>query len=188
MHRKRLIVLVFGVLALAGCSAKVSTSATTTTAASSATTATTGAPATTAATSPPTTKAAGKPSGKDGTFAFTVTGQQCGLTTVGSGPLAQTAPSGSSWCVYNLTVMNDKGSSGDYFAGNQKAIDASGKQLSVDTTALIYMDNASASETSTINPGISVDVVMPVQVANGDTIKYLELHDSAFSGGVKVPV
>lgn len=67
----------------------------------------------TANTSPPTTKAPGQPTGKDGTFAFTVTGQQCGLTTVGTDPLTQTAPAGSSWCVDNFTVTNDKGSSGD---------------------------------------------------------------------------
>ena len=63
-----------------------------------------------------------------------------------------------------------------------------GKQLSADTTTLIYMDNASASETSTINPGVSVDVTLPFQLSTGDSIKYLELHDSAFSGGVKVSV
>jgi hypothetical protein len=87
-----------------------------------------------------------------------------------------------------MTVTNDKSSSGDYFVGNQKAIDTSGKQLSADTMALIYMDNSSASEMSTINPGVSIDVQIPFQLATGDTIKTLVLHDSAFSGGVKVNV
>jgi hypothetical protein len=35
---------------------------------------------------------------------------------------------------------------------------------------------------------VSVDVTLPFQLSTGDSIKYLELHDSAFSGGVKVSV
>jgi len=165
------------------------TTATSTTVATTATTVATPAtdppsPATTAATTPPPPT---HPSGKDGNFAFTVNSQQCGLTTVGTA-YPKTAPAGTQWCVYLMTVTNDKSASGDYFAGNQKAIDASGKQLSADTTALIYMDNSSASDMSTINPGVSIDVTVPFQLATGDSIRQLVLHDSMFSGGVKVDV
>ena len=171
---------------------KAASATTTTAAATSTTTATTVAtpatdppsPATTAATTPPPPT---QPSGKDGNFAFTVNSQQCGLTTIGTS-YPETAPAGTQWCVYLMTVTNDKSAAGDFFAGNQKAIDASGKQLSADTTALIYMDNSSASDMSTINPGVSIDVTVPFQLATGDTIKYLDLHDSMFSGGVKVNV
>jgi hypothetical protein len=191
-HRKVLwitlgvVVLIIVIAAAAGGSKNKNTNAsatTTTTAASgSATTATTAT----------TSKAGGHGLNqvvKDGSFAFTVTGVQCGVTSVGDpATIGKTAPAGTQWCVYTMTVTNDKSASGDYFAGNQKALDASGKQLSADTTALIYMDNSSASETSTINPGVSIDVQIPFQLATGDTIKTLVLHDSAFSGGVKVNV
>jgi hypothetical protein len=177
-----LAVVVIAGLTMAACgsgsSAKSATPATSTTAV----------PGATAATSPPTTKAAGNPTGSDGSFKFTVTSQQCGQTTIGTDPLTTTAPSGTQWCVYGLNVANVKGSAQTFGASNQKAIDASNKQLSVDDTAVIYEPGGAASAFSTVNPGVSIDVQIPFQLATGDSIKTLVLHDSAFSGGVKVNV
>jgi hypothetical protein len=179
------VVLVIIIAAVAGGSKNKTTNAT----ASTTTPPTVAATATTAATVSTTT--APSSSGlnkvaKDGDFAFTVTNAQCGLTTIGSEP--QSAPPGTQWCVYTMTVANDKSTSQDFFAANQKAIDANGKQLSADTTALIYMDNGGASEDSTINPGVSITAMVPFQLSASDSVKQLVLHDSAFSGGVKVTV
>ena len=107
---------------------------------------------------------------------------------MGTDPLTTTAPTGTQWCVYGLNVANVKSSAQDFGATNQKAIDASNKQLSVDDAAIIYEPNGATSALSTINPGVSVDVQIVFQLATGDTIKTLVLHDSAFSGGVKVKV
>jgi len=177
------VVLIIVIAAAAGGSKNKNTnaSATTTTTAASGS-------ATTATTSPPTTKAAGNPTGSDGSFKFTVTSQQCGQTTMGTDPLTTTAPAGTQWCVYGLNVANTKSSAQTFGATNQKAIDASNKQLSVDDAAIIYEPGGAASAFSTINPGVSVDVQIVFQLATGDSIKYLVLHDSAFSGGVKVNV
>ena len=126
---------------------------------------------------------------KDGSFAFTVTRVQCGVTSVGDpATIGKTAPTGTQWCMVAMTVTDDKGASGDFSSTNQKAINASGKQLSADSEALAYMPNDKASISSTINPGVSIDVTVPFQLATGDSIKQLVLHDSAFSGGVKVKV
>ncbi len=122
---------------------------------------------------------------KDGDFAFTITGVQCGLTTVGTDGFTKDAPAGSQWCLATMNVLNDKDTSQTFFASNQKAIDASGRQLDADDDALIYM-NQSSSALSQINPGISITAVVPFQLTTGDTITSFELHDSAFSGGVKV--
>lgn len=85
-------------------------------------------------------------------------------------------------------MANIKGGAQTFGASNQKAVDASSKQLSTDDSAIIYVPNGSASAFSTVNPGVSIDVQIVFQLATGDTIKYLDLHDSAFSGGVKVNV
>jgi hypothetical protein len=72
---------------------------------------------------------------KDGDFAFTVTGMQCG-----------------------------------------------------DSSALFYLPGGSSSEIAQVNPGISVTATIPFQLSSNDSIKSLELHDSAFSNGVSVTV
>lgn len=123
---------------------------------------------------------------KDGSFAFTVTGMQCGVTTVGDSGFTKDAPAGSQWCLVTMNVANDKSSGQTFFATNQKAVDAQGRQLDADSEALIYMANGSASEIAQINPGISVTATVPFQLSSSDSIKSFELHDSAFSGGVTV--
>lgn len=184
---KRVIVLCIAVLALAGCSAKVSTTATTT-ATTAAPPATTGAPNSTPATPPPTTKAPGQPTGADGSFKFTVTSQQCGLTMIGTDPFTVTAPAGTQWCIYGLNVANVKSSAKGFGSSNQNAVDSSNRQLDVDDSALARMPNGVAAAFTNVNPGVSIDVQIPFQISTGDSIKYLILHDSGLSGGVKVNV
>jgi len=125
---------------------------------------------------------------KDGDFAFTVTSVQCGVTNLGTDPISTTASAGTQWCLANMSVTNDKSESQDFFADNQKAIDATGKSLSADTEALIYLPNNGTSSDSTVNPGVTITATVPFQISSTDSIKQLELHDSAFSGGVLVNV
>jgi hypothetical protein len=122
----------------------------------------------------------------DGSFAFTVTSVTCN-TSLSSGPLSTEAPAGSQWCLANMTVKNVKTSAQEFSSSDQKATDAKGNQLSSDTGALLYVDNSS-SALSTVNPGVSIQAVVPFQLATGDTIKSLQLHDSPFSNGVTVKV
>jgi hypothetical protein len=122
----------------------------------------------------------------DGNFAFVVTGVHCGVYILGSDPLTTSAPSGSEWCLVSMSVRADKSQSQDFFASNQYAIDAQGRQLSADTNALIYMSNDSDAEDTTVNPGITIHVVVPFQIEYGDHITSFDLHDSDFSSGVTV--
>ena len=85
-----------------------------------------------------------------------------------------------------MTVKNDKTSVQTFGATNQYAIDGKGRQLSADGGAIVYVPNDSQAEFSTVNPGVSISVVVPFQLATSDHIAKFVLHDSFFSGGVTV--
>jgi hypothetical protein len=123
---------------------------------------------------------------KDGDFAFTVTGVQCGVTQIGDSDFGDTAPAGSQWCLATMNVKNDKTASQTFSASSQKAIDGHGNELSSDDEATIYLPNDSQAELATVNPGISITAVVPFQLPASGKIAKFELHDSDFSGGVTV--
>jgi hypothetical protein len=124
---------------------------------------------------------------KDGNFAFVVKQVQCGVPSIGTTQYLQTtAPAGSQFCLVTMSVKNDKGTARSFFASNQHAIDKHGHSLNPDDSALAYLPNDTAASYTTLNPGISITVVVPFQIATADKIKTLQLHDSAFSGGVTV--
>ena len=61
---------------------------------------------------------------------------------------------------------------------------AFGRQLGVSSTS----PASELGSSSTVNPGVTIQATVPFRLATGDTIKSLQLHDSAFSGGVTVKV
>lgn len=69
-----------------------------------------------------------------------------------------------------------------YFANNQKLV-AAGKQYSASSEAAIYMPNSNMAE---INPGLQVQPSVAFDVPVGTVPDDVDLHDSAFSGGVMV--
>lgn len=123
---------------------------------------------------------------KDGDFAFTVKSVQCGVTHVGTTTFGEDVPGGAQWCLVSMSVENDKTSAQDFGASNQKAIDAKGRQLSADSSAIAYLPNDDSAIFTTVNPGVAITVVVPYQLAATDSIAKFVLHDSAFSGGVTV--
>jgi hypothetical protein len=124
---------------------------------------------------------------KDGDFAFTVTGVQCGVTQLGDPSLlGQAAPAGAQWCLATMTVKADKSQSQTFSASNQKAVDGRGNELSADDTATIYIPNDTSAEFSQVNPGITITAIVPFQLPTSGKITKFVLHDSAFSGGVTV--
>ncbi|HVX23124.1 MAG TPA: DUF4352 domain-containing protein [Acidimicrobiales bacterium] len=124
----------------------------------------------------------------DGDFAFTVHSVTCGITHMGTSTFGTTAPAGTQWCVAHMTVANDKSESKDYFAGNQKAIDTQGRQLSADTKVILLTSGPGSVLSTTLNPGVSITVQVPYRLPSTAHVKQLVLHDSAFSGGVTVDV
>jgi hypothetical protein len=143
----------------------------------------------------PTTKADAKPAAatpkigtvaRDGKFEFTISAVKCGETSVGSQYLNKTAQ--GQFCRMSLTIKNigDKAQSID--ANSQYLYNATNQQYKSDGTATIYASPDSSASTwyNDINPGNTVTGDIIFDIPKDQTAVTAELHDSAFSGGVKV--
>jgi hypothetical protein len=120
---------------------------------------------------------------RDGKFAFTVTRLDTAKTTGDpSNPYEQSTAQGV-YVIVSMTVRNVGNQSQSFFAANQKLIDNAGRQYSPDSTADMWLNNAIQTD---INPGNEIDAKVAFDVPEGTQASMLELHDSAFSGGVKV--
>ena len=125
---------------------------------------------------------------QDGDFAFGVGAIRCGASaTAAVVRLGETVPNGAQECLVAIAVTNDKRTAQTYFTTNQYAFDSAGHKLSADPLATIYLTGALAANDDTqINPGVTITAIVPFQISTTDKITSLELHDSAFSSGVRV--
>lgn len=120
---------------------------------------------------------------RDGRFEFTVQGAEKSAR-VGTGELLTRAAQGE-FLLVRVTVKNIGDRPQSFFGENQKAFDASGKQYNADSASAVYLADAK-SLYEEINPGNQVAGVVVFDVPVGTEIVKVELHDSAFSGGVPV--
>lgn len=118
---------------------------------------------------------------RDGKFAFNVHGVSTSKT-VGATDDLKTAQ--GTYVVVSMTVTNTGNRSQGYYGNNQKLIDSSGREFSPDGLADIAM-NGDLDGTD-VNPGNHIDVRVAFDVPDGTKPAQLILHDSAYSGGVKV--
>lgn len=122
----------------------------------------------------------------DGKFAFTVKSVTCGKTSVGTNQFLTKEAQGQ-FCLLDITVKNTGDEAQSLFSSNQKLLNASGQKYSADDTATMYASSdGSGSWYSNINPGNSVEGTIVFDLPKDQTPVTAELHDSAFSGGVKV--
>lgn len=121
---------------------------------------------------------------RDGKFEFVVKGMQCGVTSVGDNPYLTKNPQGQ-FCLLDITVKNIGTEKQSLFSSNQKLLNGS-VEYSADDTATIYAAPNSSSWYSDINPGNSVEGKIVFDVPKDVTPTTAELHDSAYSNGVKV--
>jgi uncharacterized protein DUF4352 len=122
----------------------------------------------------------------DGTFEFTVTGARCALEKVGSGQLSQQAQ--GQYCLVDLSVKN-VGTSAQVFSDiAQTAFDASGNQYSADSGAAIYANKEYSTFVAQVEPGRAVSGKLVFDVPTGTRLESIVLHESLFSGGVKIPL
>lgn len=120
---------------------------------------------------------------RDGKFAFTVTGVETAKTTGDqSNPYEQATAQGE-YVIVSMTVQNIGDRSQSFFASNQKLIDSAGRQYSADSRADMWINKEIQSD---INPGNHVQAKVAFDVPAGTQPSTIELHDSMFSGGVKV--
>lgn len=122
---------------------------------------------------------------RDGKFEFVVKSIQCGQASVGSNQYLTKTAQGQ-YCLLAVTVKNIGNEKQSLFSTNQKLLDAANKQYSTDDTATLYAAPNGSSWYSDINPGNSVEGTIVFDVPKGVAPTVAELHDSAYSGGVKV--
>lgn len=122
---------------------------------------------------------------RDGKFEFVVKGMQCGVASVGDNPYLTKTAQGQ-FCELSVTVKNIGNEKQSLFSANQKLLDAANKEYSADDTATLYAAPNGSSWYNDINPGNSVEGKIVFDVPKDVTPTIAELHDSAYSGGVKV--
>jgi hypothetical protein len=119
----------------------------------------------------------------DGDFSFVVSGVDCSLTEIGNEYFGTKAQ--GQFCVVSVAVTNIGDTPGTFFGDNTTLLNAQGQEFAADTEAAIYLEE-SASLFEEINPGNTLNSKVVFGVPAGTTPTAIELHDSAFSGGVTV--
>lgn len=121
---------------------------------------------------------------KDGKFSFKVTKVEKGVPQIGEGLLASKAQ--GQYVLVHVTVKNIGDRAQGFSGFNQKLIDAAGREFDADSSAAALSLEGSNSLFENINPGNTVKGVLVFDVPKDFRLKAIELHDSAFSGGVTV--
>lgn len=120
---------------------------------------------------------------RDGKFEFTVTKVQKGVPSVGSQYLGEKAQ--GQFVLVHITIKNIGDKPQTMFDDNQQITDTSGRSFDPDSQAEISMDNNDVWMQS-INPGNAVSGILVYDMPKDAVPASIELHDSMFSGGVKV--
>ena len=121
----------------------------------------------------------------DGKFEFTVKSVECGKASVGSNQYLTKTAQGQ-YCLLNVSVKNIGDQAQSLVSSNQYLLNSSGQKYSADDTATLYNAPNGTSWYNDINPGNSVEGAIVFDLPKDQTPATAELHDSAFSGGVKV--
>lgn len=121
----------------------------------------------------------------DGKFEFTVSSIECGKASVGTNQYLTKAAQGQ-YCLLNVSVKNVGDQAQSLLSSNQYLLNASGQKYSADDVATMYNTPNGTSWYNDINPGNSVNGAIVFDIPKDQTAATAELHDSAFSNGVKV--
>lgn len=122
---------------------------------------------------------------RDGKFEFRVLGVTRAAQAGDLSNPFMIAEAQGEFVIVTLSVQNIGDVPQSYFGTNQKLIDVSGREYGSDSEASLWM-NQEGGIMSDINPGNSIQVRAAFDVPPGTQPAELELHDSAFSGGVSV--
>lgn len=92
------------------------------------------------------------------------------------------------FCLLALRVTNIDDAEQTFFSGDQKLLDAAGTQFSADelATSVANQDRDQTLIFEQINPGNAIEGTLVFDVPAGTQITAAELHDSAFSRGVRI--
>jgi hypothetical protein len=90
------------------------------------------------------------------------------------------------WIIATMTVRNLDDESQEFAANSQKLIDSEGHIFAADAQAAVAMNQSSM--VVKIAPGADITMELPFDVPTETMPSAIELHDSVFSGGVRVRV
>ncbi|OBY33559.1 DUF4352 domain-containing protein [Mycolicibacter kumamotonensis] len=122
---------------------------------------------------------------RDGKFEFVVTGVQPGLAEIGDNPYLVQKAQGQ-FVVVSMSVKNIGDKPQSFSPSAQKLFDAEGRSFESDTMAQVALGDSDVPVYDNINPGNGVDVKVVYDMPPDAVPTTIELHDSVFSGGVKV--
>jgi len=121
---------------------------------------------------------------RDGKFEFVVARVDCAKSSVGSKYLNRKAE--GKYCVVSLSVKNIADQPQLFLGSAQKAFDAAGTKFTDDKVAGLYANDDTQTFLQKIDPGGKVVGKIVFDVPKSTKLTAVELHDSFFSGGVKV--
>ena len=121
---------------------------------------------------------------RDGKFEFTVTKLKCGVAKVGGDFLEEKAQ--GQFCLVTVKVKNIAKEPQYFSDSDQKGYAPDGTEFSTDSEAGISANKDASTIFTEINPGNQVTGVLVFDIPKKAKLAKLELHDSAFSGGVEV--
>ena len=119
----------------------------------------------------------------DGKFSFVVSGVDCSATELGDQYFGTKAQ--GQFCIVSVAVTNVGNKAQSFLGDNASLFNAQGQEFSADNEAAIYLEDSS-SLYEDVNPGNTLNSKVVFDVPAGTTPTEIELHDSAFSGGVKI--
>lgn len=121
---------------------------------------------------------------RDGKFEFVVTGLERPGTEIGPDFMRETAQ--GEFVIVRVDVTNIGNEAQTLDSSSQKLYDDQGREFSP-SSALFVLEDASKAFLEQINPGNKVTgVPILFDVPPGTNLTAIQLHDSMFSGGVKV--
>jgi uncharacterized protein DUF4352 len=121
---------------------------------------------------------------RDGKFEFVASRVDCSHSTVGFEHLRRTAV--GRYCVISLSIRNIDDRPGIFVGRLQKVSDAAGTEFSNDELAGLLANRETQTSLRKIGPGGKVSGKIVFDVPRGTALTTMELHDSYFSGGVRI--
>ncbi|WP_306359211.1 DUF4352 domain-containing protein [Nocardia sp. CC227C] len=121
---------------------------------------------------------------RDGKFEFIVTDVRSGITEVGDNPFTRKQAQGA-FTIVSLSVRNISDVPDSFAPGSQDLYDTENRKFDNDSMAAMNLQ-AETSLYARINPGNSITAQLVYDLPAGSVPDHIVLHDSMFSGGVKV--
>lgn len=130
---------------------------------------------------PPSAPGLGAPV-RDGKFEFVASKMECGISTLGSGVLAEAAQ--GQFCVLTMSVENI-GDEAQSFSVREQKLKAGKTEYSASWDASYAVSREFVVQIQ-VNPGIQISGQVAFDVPKGVRPQWAVLHDSMFSNGAEV--